>query len=338
MQNFATKWKKDIKLRQIPYHDFVTIPDDHGIYIPKVDGMLAPLIYGKGKTFFQTTTAKQIVDIPAINEYVSLFEKLGITEAKIAGELVAQRGGTILPFNVSQSVVKTSRIPANKDLIYHYPFDIISLNHKNYNFTNALRFFDKNIGKIGLPHIRWIGYESGGLKVFRKLYEKILETQGFDGVVVRNYNGRNYKVKFVESADLVVIGAGHENMKAWQKGEVSYLLTAFIDKNGLFRSSSKIGTGFKRTQRTNFFNFVKDNYLYKEDGEYFLKPQLVVETKYFRYRITNTPTYKFQNGIYKQVGNNRSITFSNPSYERLRKDKKATKYDTRLEQIPEWKY
>ena len=114
--------------------------------------------------------------------------------------------------------------------------------------------------------------------------------------------------------------------------------TAFIDKNGLFRSSSKIGTGFTKPQRIKLFKYVKENSLYKENGEHFLKPQMVVECKYFRYRITDTPTYKFENGIYKQVGNNRSITFSHPSFERIRGDKKATKYDTRLEQIPEFSY
>lgn len=338
MINYSIKWKKEKKFIQIPYHDFVTLPDDTAVYMAKVDGMLGGLIFDKDNFFFQTTTAKEIVDIPALYEYSVLFKKYGITQATIMGELVAQRGGTILPDNESQSIVKKSYIPANKDLIYHYPVDIVSINNKDVSFMNALSFLSRTIGKTGLPHIKLPKFEVGNLEVFRGLYKEILDKPGYDGIVARNYNGKNYKIKFTETVDLAIIGAGHEEMKAWKKGEVSYLLTAFIDKDGLFRSSSKIGTGFKKPQRIKFFNFVRDNYLYKENGEYFLKPQMVVETKYFRYRITDTPTYKFHNGIYKRVGNNRSITLSHPSYERMRKDKKATKYDTRLEQIPEFSY
>ena len=338
MINYATKWKKESRFIQMPYHDFVSMPDDMAIYMAKVDGMLGALIFDEDNFFFQTTTGKEITDIPALYEYSVLFKKHSIKSAIVMGELVAQRGGAILPFNEIQSIVKKSYVPANKDLIYHYPVDIVSINNKDISFMKAMSFLSRAIGKTGLPHIKLPKYEMGNLEVFRRLYKEILDKPGYDGIIARNYNGKNYKVKFVETADLVVIGAGHENMKAWQKGEVSYLLTAFIDKNGLFRSSSKVGTGFTRAKRTALFKFVNDNYIYKENGEYFLKPQLVVETKYFRYRITDTPTYKFQNGIYKQIGNNRSITFSNPSFERIRKDKKATKYDTRLEQIPEFSY
>lgn len=338
MQNYAKQWKKDKKFIQVPYHNFVTFPDDNAIYMAKVDGMLGALIFDKDNFFFQTTTGKQIIDIPALYEYSVLFKKYSIEKAIIMGELVAQRGGMILPFNEIQSIVKKFYIPANKDLIYHYPVDIISINNKDISFTKALSFLSRTIGKTGLPHVKLPKYAMGNLEVFRKLYKEILNKPGYDGIIARYYNNRNYKIKFTETVDLVIIGAGHEEMKAWKKGEVSYLLTSFIDKDGLFRSSSKIGTGFKRTQRINLFKFVKDNYLYKANGEYFLNPQLVVESKYFRYRITDTPTYKFQNGIYKRIGNNRSITFSHPSYERIRKDKKPTKYDTRLEQIPEFSY
>jgi ATP-dependent DNA ligase len=338
MINFALKWKEECNFKQISYNDFVTIPDDNAIFMAKVDGMLGALIFDKDNFFFQTTTGKSINDIPALYEYSVLFKKYGITQAIIPGELVAQRGGTILPFNDTQSIVKKFYVPANKDLIYHYPVDIVSLNNSDLPFLKSLGFLSKIIGKTGLPHIKLPKYEFGKLESFRNLYKEILGKPGYDGVVARNYIGKNYKIKFVGTVDLVVIGAGHENMLAWKKGEVSYLLTSFIDKDGLFRSSSKIGTGFKKFQRIKFFKFVKDNFLYVQDSEYFLKPQLVVEMKYFRYRITDTPTYVFEKDNYKQVGNSRSVTFSHPSFERIRSDKKATKYDTRLEQIPEFSY
>jgi ATP-dependent DNA ligase len=339
MKNYAEQWKKDIGLRQISYNDFVSLGASGGYYIQKVDGMLGVLIYNEGSyPFFQTTRAREIIDIPAISEYETLFKKNGIKSAKIPGELVAKVAGKILPFNKTQSVVKRFAEPQNKDLIYHYPLDVIELNNKKYSFKESLRFFDSTLGKYGLPHVTRPKMVIGGLEEFRKLYEETLKTEGFDGVIGRSVDGKNYKIKFVSSVDLVVIGAGHEDMKAWSKGEVSYLLTSFIDKDGKFRSSSKIGTGFKRSRRQAFYKFIKNETIYTEKGEYFIKPKLVIEVNYFRNRITPTPTYDFKNGKYNLIGNNQSVTFSHPGFLRIRSDKSANKYDTRLEQIPEWSY
>jgi len=338
MQNYAKEWKKKSNFRQISYNDFVTIPDDNGIYIAKVDGMLGLLVFENNKILFQTTTGHSIENIPAADDYKALFNKLKIKQAMIAGELVAQRSGAILSFNDTQSIVKTSYKPENGNLVFHYPVDVIEINKKKLSFIQALQFLDKHIGKIGLPHVQMPMYDIGKLDKFRKLYDKILGKQGYDGVVVRNYNGRNYKVKFVETVDLLVIGAGHEDMRAWQKKEISYLLSSFIDKNGIYRSSSKIGTGFTTAQRSKFYKFILDNQLYKSNGEYFIKPQLIVETKFFRSRITDTPAYRFKNNKYELVGRELSVTFSHPSFERIRPDKKATKFDVRLEQIPQFKY
>lgn len=339
MKNFAEQWKKDIGLRQISYNDFVSLQFSGGYFIQKVDGMLGVLVYQEDLTpFFQTTRARQIIDIPAISEYVTLFKKHGITSAKIPGELIAKVAGRILPFNKTQSVVKRFAEPQNKDLIYHYPLDVIEINNKKLSFRESLNFFDKMFGKYGLPHITRPKMAVGGMKEFRDLYEETLKSEGFDGVIARGIDGKNYKVKFVSSADVVVIGAGHEDMKAWSKEEISYLLTAFVDRDGKFRSSSKIGTGFTRKRRQALYKYIKENSVYSEKGELFLKPHMVIEVSFFRNRITPTPTYEFKNGRYNLIGNNQSITFSHPGFLRLRPDKKVNKYDVRLEQIPEWSY
>jgi ATP-dependent DNA ligase len=116
---------------------------------------------------------------------------------------------------------------------------------------------------------------------------------------------------------------------------VSYLHTAFIDKNGIFRSSSKIGTGFTASRRAEFFRYLNENKLYEKKGEIFVKPERIIEIKYFRYRITPTPSYKLEDE-YKYVGDKNSITFSHPSFERIRQDKRPNRFDTRLQQIPEF--
>ena len=340
MKNYAAEWKKDTKLRQISYNDFVSLDIVTAVLSQKVDGMLGALVYKENEySFLQTTSGGSITDIPVITEYEIMFKKLGIKSAILLGELVARKGGRILPFNLTQSIVKKHYLPENKDLIFHYPVDVNSINNKLYAYNQALAFLFKHIGKVGLPHIKMPKTIMGGLTEFRDLYNEIKDDPGFDGVVARGVGGKNYKIKFVDTADVVIIGAGNENMKSWPRGHVSYLLTSFIDKSGIYRSSSKIGTGFDHSIRKSLFNYIKKNTLYKnEKGDFFVKPKLIVELKYFRYRITNTPSYRFIKGRYDQVGNDLSITFSHPSFERIRTDKRANKDDVRLEQIPEFKY
>ena len=338
MKNYAFAWKNKINLKQVPYEEFVTMfPTlSSGIYLEKVDGMLGVVIYQDGNIFFQTTTGAEITDVPALFEYKVFFEKSKIQEAIIPGELVAKKYGTILPFNETQSVVKRFHVESNKDLIHHYPVDIVSLNGKNFNFMQSISFIKRNFGRT--PHISTPDISSGNLETFRSLYNSVKKKPGFDGVVARGVDGKNYKIKFTSTADLVIIGAGREGLPAWNKGQVSYLLTAFIDKNGKFRTSSKVGTGFTESKRAALYKSINDLKLYKSNGEIFVKPLIVAEVKYFRYRITPTLAYDFKKEIYDPIGEITSITFSHPSFERLRPDKRPNKYDVRLEQLPEWRY
>lgn len=340
MINYAMTWKKKSNFHQVSYEEFVTMHPTlkGGVFMEKVDGMLGVLIYGKDGIFFQTTTGAMITDIPALFEYKTFFEKMKIKEAIIPGELVAKRSGTILPFNETQSIVKRFHVEANKDLIYHYPLDVVSINGKNINFRQAVSFIIRSFGKtqhISLPEI-----SMGDLELFRKLYNDVKEKPGFDGVVARDIDGKNYKIKFTGTIDLVVVGAGKEGMPAWNKGQVSYLLTAFIDKDGIFRTSSNVGTGFTESKRAALYKTINDLSLYKSNGEIYIKPFLIIEVKFFRYRITPTLTLQFEknNNRYKVIGETKSITLSHPSFERIRQDKKPNRYDTRLEQIPEWRY
>ena len=337
MPNYAAEWKKETNLHQISYDDFVSLDLQGTINIEKVDGMLGVLNYKAGKDpFFQTTTEKGIHSIPVTAEYKYLLNSLNIKEALIVGELVAERNRTILPFNKTQSIVKTFYQQQNADLIFHYPFDIISLNGKKVAFKQAIAFVKRHFSSRSLMHIRTPKIVYGGLDEFRKLFKEVYEKPGFDGIVIRNPGGKNYKVKFTNTVDLVIVGAGHVDLPSWPREQVSYLLSSFIDKDGIYRSSSKIGTGMTNHQRGLLYKFIIDNKLYEKAGEFLIKPKMVVEMKYFRVRLTDTPAYKFEKGIYKEIGMKPSMTFSHPSFERIRGDKKPNRMDTRLEQVPEW--
>ena len=334
MKNYALEWKKKSRFVQVPYEDFIVEQRSvKGTFIEKVDGMLGSLVYDGTDAFFQTTTGKEMRDLPVISEYLAVFKKFKVRNAIIMGELVAKKNGTILPFNATQSVVKTSYKDSHKNLVYHYPFDIVEWNGQKVNFNQANDFIRKNF--TGLQYVCLPKMLSGNARVFRKMYMDLKNTVGFDGIIVRTDDGKIYKVKFTDTADVVVMGAGAEGLPAWNKKQVSYLRTAFIDSKGILRSSSKIGSGFTASRRSQLYRYIQENKWYQKNGEIFVRPKLIVEIKFFRYRITPTPAYKMGEE-YQMIGNMKSITFSHPTFVRIRSDKSPNRFDTRLQQIPEF--
>lgn len=171
---------------------------------------------------------------------------------------------------------------------------------------------------------------------FSKMYNNTIIKPGFDGVVIRQYHGKNYKIKPFQTFDLVLIGAGHEHMPAWKKNQISYLIVAFIDKDGLFRLTSKVGTGFDFKTRSMFYDYIMSNKILEKNGDFFVKPEKIVEVEFLRYDIRDMPCYKFDGKSYTLIGKKASGTMINPRFLRIREDKKINEFDVRISQIPEF--
>jgi len=339
MKNYALEWKKYVNFKDVSYSDFMSkfynLKDAY--YMEKIDGMLGALVYIRDKDiFFQTTTGAEIRDdLPVLKEYKFILDRISsIGKAVFLGEIVAVKHNTILPFNQSQSIIKTSYITENKMLIHHYLYDVWEVNGKRFNFPEAIDFIKRNIDERTLSYIHIPKTSYGLIKNFRYLYsQSVGKKSGIEGIVVRTKD-KNYKVKPFSTFDLAVIGAGEVGLPAWNKNQISYLITAFVDKNGIFRTSSKVGTGFKEKERRELFDYVQKNKVRESNGKFFIKPELVVEVQWRRYSIIETPAYKFKNGQYEYIGNLKSASMHMPSFLRVRTDKKINYYDLRIEQVP----
>ena len=235
MINYATQWKKNIKLRAFTFDDFVAafpnIPSSY--FLAKIDGQLAPLVYEEGReSVFQTTSDHIVKELPVIEEYESLINRLGFKQAILVGELVAKKGNRILPFNIQQSMIKKSYLPGNKPNIYHYLFDVYYVNDKEIRSFSASYKLLQGIKPLvnKYKHIDLTPMAHGGMKEFRKFFTEVIKTPGVEGVVVRT-DGKNYKIKIPETFDVVILGAGNVNMKLWPRKQISYLITGFVDKN-----------------------------------------------------------------------------------------------------------
>lgn len=344
MKNFPELWREITKFKEIKYNDFISNERKFNkkcIIAPKYDGMLAALIYKKGEDLILQTKTGRIIknDIPVKTELLEFLNKQKIDSIILIGELVAKVNNTILPFNKSQSIIKTPDKENNALLIHFYIFDILFINNKlitkySESIVNLLNIFKKD-----LPHVHLTKFYFGTFNKIIEVYKEYQDQMGFDGIVVRELNSmKAIKIKYKSTLDLVVIGFGNKKMPSWPKKEISYLITAFIDKDGYFRLSSKVGTGFSRTDRLNFFNKLQEIKLYETDEEVFVRPKYIIEIEFSEEMLTVTPKYKFDNNKYIEIGKDKSLTLRHPSFIQIREDKEVNTYDVRPEQSPYFKY
>jgi ATP-dependent DNA ligase len=343
MINYALEWKKYVNFKELPYNDFIsTFSNIHGYYLEKYDGRLSALVYSKGnRTYLQSTTGIKFYDLPVIDEYDKILNSMNVENAVLMGELIAIRNGTILRFNESESVIKLSRLEQNKPLIHHYLYDVYVINgKKNRDYSFSVKYIQNNFKNKKLNFINFPGIDSDGIEGFKKLYKDsvIGKKPGVEGIVARTSKG-NFKIKPVMTFDMVIIGVGNEHMISWNRSQISYLIPAFLDKDGHFRRSSNIGTGFTHTMRNEFFNFYQQKNLGPIDtkGDFFVYPKIVIEVQWRNFHIQEMECYAFEKGKFVYVGKKPSISMIMPSFKRIREDKKINDWDLRLEQIPNFK-
>jgi len=334
--NYAAVWKNQLRLKELSYEDFVT--EYHNIsgayYLAKMDGQLGAMIFRNEDARILSVNNIEIKNVPVLDEYRSVLLRNNIKSAIIMGEVVAVKAGKILPFNRTESIVKTSYKPQNAPLVHHYAFDVIMINDKKVrSFPTAIglieRFFRGRQGRIHVPD-----WTKGGIKEFRKLWTNIQNRVGIEGILVRMPDGRAFKVKPHYTADLAVIGAGSTVMPAWKKGWISYLKTAWVDKDGIFLSSSNVGTGYTHAQRKFLFNEVQKTKVKDLGTEFLVPPERVIEVRYDRAHIKQMPTFQYVGGEYRQTSARSSITLVIPRFLRFRDDKSVNPIDCRPEQIP----
>lgn len=342
MINYAKEWRDLVNFKAMDYSEFVSsFTESRAYYSRKVDGMLGPLIYNKDIQAFQTTTGQLIQNIPVLGEYISILKNSNqkIDNSVFVGELVCQIYNNIMPFNRTVSVVKTPNVDEHSLLIHHYIYDILYFNgHKIASYREALRLINQLFNFKTTQRIHFPTTIEGNLNDFRDMFSKTKHMQGYDGIIVRQENGRNYKVKPSLTLDMVIVGAGNTEMPAWPHNQISYLIVALMDKYGKYRLSSKVGTGFKAPVREYFFNYVNANRVSDiVKGEFMVKPLKVIEVECLSYDPKPMLAFEYENGKYKPIGYKMSVTLRNSRMSKIRDDKTPSFDDCGIKQIPEIK-
>lgn len=331
---YAIEWRRSLKFIDMSYSDFIDflLNSKKKMYFSeKIDGMLSTMVFEKNKDPFFLTKSGDVYrrDYPVLREYKKILDDIkNIDSIVIAGELKALHNGIQYPFNQSQSIVQTGDI--NK--VKHFAFDIYKLNGKDIrsDFPTLEKFFG-NKKFIKIP--RWV---YGNIEEFEKLWKQIVEVEHGEGIIACDPSQPKllYRIKNIMTVDVVVIGAGNINGKAWAKGQIGYLKLALMDENNNFILTTKLGTGFNKPQKIDLFEFVYKNKIEEKDEEIWIPPTLIVEIKYRRYRFSKLPLLHFNGKKYITIGEGDGVMMDQASFFRFRDDKKVDYKDLSKHQFP----
>ncbi len=174
-------------------------------------------------------------------------------------------------------------------------------------------------------------------------YERIVTTEGAEGIVVHASDGRTYKVKPEISIDAAVVGY------AASDSGVSELLLALVKSDGVFQLIGRVKTGWSRAESADLLNCLTPltcASTYRKANDHgllyhWVKPELVVKIKCNDLIAANSKDepvrrmvlrYKDETG-WSPLCPASSVSMINAVFRRIRDDKRAVRPDVRAEQV-----
>jgi hypothetical protein len=332
------KWKKDQAIISLSLDRMLEeAKDKQHITEQKVDGQTAIMEYRAGEEpRFGSLHGMIMWDLPLGDDIAKHLKSKKITQAQIVGEMAGYADGKIIPFNESESLIKNPK--ADKTKVHWFPYEIIELNGEKMgerNFETYKKMWPE-LERIfkGSKYVHPVEYTEGDIK---GAYNKIVEKQKNEGIVVRLSNNKTYKVKPSFSYDLVVIAVGDKKKgKNWPKKMISMALLAFMDNDRVFRTAGHVASGFTDAESRELFSWAQKNKVGEDEIYVWVKPQKIMQVIWERTTLKEMPSYKYGRKGYEKVEKRMSGTVVKPRFIRWRTDKSVNPSDLRLTQIPDW--
>jgi len=308
----------------------------------KIDGEFTLLYINDGDIKFISPSGRVRTDFSLWEEVKKNFGHLKRTT--IYGELyVVDENGFAVPYNQALLVLRNPT-KENENRIFFSVFDIDQINGKiiedDYNivYSTIVEMFNNPIDKK--KDYKYIhaapGRFCGNIECVEDLWKQWVVGKKQEGLVV-HVGDKAYKVKETFPVDAVVIGITKGLSEA--RDELGAVLVAFMDKDGNFIQASKVGTGFTKEMRKEWYEWAMKNKVEGPNTKFiWVNPERIIEIKAEQYYKSKGDAYKFTGKNYSLLdneGNWDTITFRKPVFVRIRLDKRVSPENLRLEQIPE---
>lgn len=317
----------------------------------KIDGEFTVLVYRDGEALTLNPGGTVRIGLPWHEEATRLLSKAGVKEALVAGELYVVPKEKRRPR--VHDVTTVARQPQSKEDLERMRlavFDILSLdgNAVEAPYAEAWKRIEKIFGKGDLVHpveTKLVADADG----IQKLFEKWVEKEGSEGIVVRSDTAGLFKIKPRHNLDAVVIGFTESVDE--RQGMLHDMLLAIMRHDGTFQVLTRVGGGFSEDQRRAMLSDLKDMVVESEYAEVnsdhvayqMVRPDWVVEISCLD-MISQTTRGGPVNRMVLNFGDNGSQHYDvvrrlplaaviSPQFIRQREDKAPQKDDVRIEQV-----
>lgn len=302
----------------------------------KIDGELALIHYSRKdeECFLLSRNGRVRTDLPVTYELKSFLDSLPVNDMILVGELyVENEPGSVMPYPNAISILRAPRSIEDEKKIRVMIFDVISVDNIDYldkPIFYRINFVQRFKGTFFRPVVVF------DTKDFEIAWNTVLKNKElWEGLVIVFEDGRRIKVKPTITVDLAVVGV---EISDKDPRKMKALLLAYMNKEGLFIFDSKVGSGFSDEEREEWLKWALENEVSREKNVIYVNPYnepRIVEVEAREIHISEGPCMKFdkKNEEWVFVEDHPVGTLRQPSFKRIREDKRLVPEDLRITQV-----
>lgn len=316
----------------------------------KIDGHLQLVVFNGKQIFIIGRNGTVRSKLPCLETVKSMLTRKKVKSFIAGAELYAQKE------EERARVYDVIAALSDKNTIHTLGlafFDILEMNGESMKTAGYEAIFDKlsdlfpNTGQAHVVETRHVKSKSD----VRYLFDKWVEEEGGEGLVVRGDMPFMYKIKPKHTFDAVVVG--YVEGVNERKGKVKTMLFAFMREPDVYHVVGKVGNNLSEEQRKELFDtlsqkHVDSTYIESDnDGVAFhmVHPEMIIEVGCNDIMTENTYGKALVNNVIQFDGSKYSlqntvpgVRFIYPMFERIREDKSNTLEDIRFSQITDMVY
>lgn len=233
----------------------------------KIDGEFTALVYRDGEVFTVNPGGTVRVGMPWMEEAAQRLSKAGVKDAVIAGELYVERTdeGRARVHDVT-TVTRSPESVDDLNRLRFAVFDLMSLDGEQPGdcLADTWRTIEKLFGGgSGIHPVE--ATEASSVEDIEKQFEKWVEEEGAEGIVLRSDTAGRFKVKPRHTLDVVVVGFTESTDD--RQGLLHDLLVAVMRDEGTLQILTRVGGGFTDDQRRQMLGELKDMVVESEYAE-----------------------------------------------------------------------
>jgi hypothetical protein len=331
--------KEDIRLK---------IPSSDYFVSRKIDGEFTVLMFEEGQAYSINPGGTVRVGLPWLDEAAQALQKAGIRLARIAGELYVSDERQRTRVHDVLTIARGPRSQEDLNKLRFAPFDIIEIDGQpaGAHYADTIQTLESLFGKTDRVQPVQTEVVKDTSSIVR-LFEKWVEKEDAEGIVVRSDAAGLFKVKPRHTLDVVVVGFTESTDD--RQGMLHDLLVAVMRTDGTYHILTRVGGGFSEELRRQYLSDLKDLVVASEyvevNSDYvayqMVRPKWIVEiscldliSQTTRGGHVNRMVIDFdQQAGYKVVRRLPLASVISPQFIRRRDDKQSHPDDIRISQV-----